>query len=243
MIWRKILNRLKNKNFSLVTYLVEIVLIILSVLIAIQADRYNQNRKNEAKLEGYLQAMHQDLLGEQERNRKNLYDCQKDLNGIQRCLQLARYNQDDSLDLALRHLGSVFTRGVFRTFPPTTFNIMLSTGDISLISDLEFRNRLAATFSFRDTYLKDDLQQFDAQVKELSASLGKYIDWACLATSERLHPCLIDRKGFVEDVHNDLFIFLRMTQLRAFHLEVAIQNFDGMIKEMNVYVPTEDSND
>lgn len=47
----------------------------------------------------------------------------------------------------------------------------------------------------------------------------------------------------MEDVHNDLFIFLRMTQLRAFYLEVAIPNFDRLIKEMNVYVPTEDSND
>lgn len=45
----------------------------------------------------------------------------------------------------------------------------------------------------------------------------------------------------MEDVHNDLFIFLRMTQLRAFYLEVAIPNFDRLIKEMNV--PTEDSND
>lgn len=236
MIWRKILSRLKSKNTGIGVYLIEISLIILSILIAIQADRYNQSRKNEAKLQDYLQSMHQDLLEEQRQNRNNLIDCEKDLNSIERCLKLCRYNQDDSLDLALKNLGSVFTRGVFRTFPPTTFDIMLSTGDISLIKELEFRNRLAATFSFRDTYIKEDLQNFDDQIEELSHSMGRYIDWACLATSETFHPCLVDRTGFVEDVHNELFIFMRIAQLRAFHLGIAVNSFAAMIKEMEEYV-------
>ncbi|MCB0629786.1 MAG: hypothetical protein R2824_02150 [Saprospiraceae bacterium] len=236
MLWRKILNRLKGNNSSIGTYIVEVSLIILSILIAIQADRFNQYRKDRAKLEDYLQSMYRDLIQDQDQNKKNLADSQKDLYSIQECLRLCRYDQNDSLDLALQHLSTVFTRGVFRAFPPTTFDIMLSTGDISLIKDISFRNRLAATFSFRDTYVQHDLQEFDDQIKALSYSLGSYINWACLATSKTPYSCLTDRKGFVEDLHNDLFIFLRITQLRAFHLQVAIQNFERTIGEMEEHV-------
>jgi hypothetical protein len=236
MLWRKILNRLKSKNSSIVTYIVEVSLIILSILIAIQADRLNQSRRNSAKLDDYLQAMYQDLLDEQDQNVNNLVDCQKDIYSLEQCLRLCRYDQNDSLNLALQHLAAVFTRGVFRTFPPTTFDIMLSTGDISLIRDIAFRNRLAATFSFRDTYVQDELQEFDDQIQNLSHSLGRYIDWSCLTTTRSLESCLIDRQGFVEDVHNDLFIFLRTTQLRAFHLDIAIQNFKRTIREMEQQV-------
>lgn len=236
MIWRKIITRLKSGNLNVGTYIVELSLIIFSILIAIQADRCNQSRRNEDKLEEYLQAMYQDLQEEQESNISNLRDCEKDINGVKRCLQLCRYDQNDSLNLALQHLGGVFIRGVFRSFPPTTFDIMMSTGDIALIKELSFRDRLAGTFSFRDKYVQGDLQKFDEQVKELSVSLGKYIDWACMASTDDLQQCLIDREGFVKDVHNDLFIFLRMAQLRSFHLQIAIRSFKRTIEEMEKYV-------
>lgn len=234
MIWQKIRNRLKSKNYHFGPYLIEIALIIFSILIAIQADRFNQNRKDKAKLENYFQSMYQDLLDEQESNRNNLYDCRDDIQSIERAIQLCRYDQNDSLNLSLQYLRRVFGRGVFRTFSPTTFDIMLSTGDIALIRDLSLRNRLAATFSFRDTYVRDDLEKFDTRTIELSRAMGRYFDLGCMATtkSEWLYTCLTDRTGFVENVHNELFIFLRMTSLRAFHLEIAVQNFDRTIKEM-----------
>lgn len=232
MIWRKLLNRLKNKKIGIGTYIVEISLIIFSILIAIQADRCNQNRKDDTKLQAYLEAMHQDLLDEQGSNQNNLTDCNSDLESLEQFLRLSRYNQNDSLDLALQHIRRVFSRGVFRTFPPTTFDIMMSTGDISLIKDLTFRNRLAATFSFRDSYIQNDLKEFDAQVKTLAQSMGQYIDLACMTTSGPLHACLVDRTGLVENNHNEVFLFLRMAQVRAFHLSIAIQNFDKMIKIM-----------
>lgn len=232
MIWRKILDRIKNRPQNIGTYLMEILLIIFSILVAIQADRYQQSRKNEAKLQDYLQAVYQDLQDEQKRNRNNLADCRQDINSLQRCLQLGRFNQNDSLDLALEHLKSVVARGVFRTFPPTTFDIMLSTGDIALIKDLEFRNRLAATFSFRDTYIKNDLQTFDQQIRETSRLVGKYVDLPCLAVSEIPHGCLTDKAGFVQDAPNELFMLLRMADIRKFHLQIAVNSFAKTIEEM-----------
>ncbi len=232
MILRKLLNRQKMKKRAVITYFVEISLIILSILIAIQADRYNQSRKDQKKLKNYLESTYQDLLDEQEQNQLNLADCQSDIAHLYKSSRLSRYNQDDSLQLALSSLKIVFSRGVFRAFPPTTFDIMTSNGDISLIKDLDFRKMLASAFSFRDTYVRKDLQEFDAQTKEVGRELAEFIDLECLATSDQLFLCLTDKEGFVKDFHNEIFIFLRQAQIRAFHLNIAISYFDYTIKDM-----------
>jgi len=232
MIWRKILNRLTGKKTGVLIYVVEVSLIIVSILVAIQADRYQQNKRNEIKLDNYIQSMYQDLLKDHDRNQNNLADCQNDIKNIERSLRLSQINQDDSLSLALRNLGVVFTRGVFRAFPPTTFDIMLQSGDAALIRDLDFRNKLASAFSFREDYIKKDLLDFDIQTREMSKIMAQYGNLSCMFTSSELHACLRDREGFIENFHNDLFTFLRTAQVRAFHLQIAIQGFDKTIKEM-----------
>ncbi len=229
---RRLFKKQSQGTRALWSYIGEVSLIILSILIAIQADRYSQSMKNQAQLEEYLQLTYQDLLDEQFLNQNNLNDCQSDISDIQTCLRLCRYNQDDSLNQALSHLQRVFSRGVFRAFPPTTFDIMASNGDISLIQDLSFRKNLASVFSFRDAYVKQDLLDFDAQTKTLAYELGQYIDLECLSYSESLHTCLIDRPGFVEGVHNELVIFLRQAELRQFHLTIAVQYFERAINEI-----------
>lgn len=229
---RRLLKKQKPDKKAAVSYVIEVSLIILSILIAVQADRYNQSRKDQAKLNDYLQSTYQDLLDEQFFNKNNYQDCLNDMKDLKECLRLCRYDQNDSLQKAIYHLKVVLSRGVFRAFPPTTFDIMTSNGDISLIEDLSFRKRLAAVFSFREAYVQKDLQDFDIQTKEVAKSMGKYLDLECLTKSDILYPCLIDRKGFVEDVHNELVIYFRQADIRAFHLKTAIRNFDLAINQL-----------
>jgi len=241
MLLRRIRRRLSNSNAKVATYLLEVLLIILSVLAAIQADRYNQARKDQQKLDEYVQALYQDLQEELETNRMNLIDCQKDLEAIEAAMRQFRYDQNDSLQLGLANLGAVFTRGVFRAFPPTTYDVMLSSGDLALIEDLEFRNLLASVMAFRDNYLKSDLQEFDKQTLELSRYVGQYVDITCLASSEELYPCIFDRQGIVSDVHNELFIYYRVAQLRAFHLSASVRGMDAAVRGMEeLYAVGED---
>lgn len=232
MIFRKLLHRLTTGKVNLFTYLLEILLIIFSILIAIQADRYQQNKRNQNKLDSYLQAMYQDLKEEQFSNRNNLADCQQDIRNIEQSLRLSQINDDDSISLAIQHFGQVVTRGVFRAFPPTTLDIMLSTGDIALVKDLELRSRLASTFSFRDTYIKHDLLDFDVQIREASDELAKYGNLACMYNTRSQHLCLTDRTGFLTQFNNELFLLYRTAQLRAFHLSTAVNYFAATIQEM-----------
>ena len=232
---------MSTSNAKVATYFLEVFLIILSVLAAIQADRYNQARKDQQKLDDYVQALYQDLQEEQASNRMNLFDGRKDLECMEAAMRQLRYNQNDSLQLALRNLGAVFTRGVFRAFPPTTYDVMLSSGDLALIEDLEFRNLLAAAMAFRENYLKKDLEKFDEQTLAYSRYVGQYVDITCLASSEQLYPCIFDREGLVSDVHNELFIYYRVAQLRASHLSASVRTFEVTINSMEeLYAVGED---
>lgn len=232
MLFRRIFKRVAAAKGKWGVYLLEVVLIVLSVLLAIQADRYNQERKSEVKLNAYVQALYQDLKDEQFINRNNLLDCQGDVADIAACIRLSKYEKDDSLSIALDRFRRVFSRGVFRAFPPTTFDIMTNSGDIALIKDLNFRKQLAATFAFRDNYLKEDLRNHDHLTKDIAYRMSPYLDFACMTRKEGLHQCLTDRDGFVTNQQNDLFLFLQTTEARAFHLKVGINYFEACILEI-----------
>lgn len=232
MFLRKLLQRITSSKVNLGAYLLEIFLIIFSILIAIQADRYQQSQRNKAKLKDYIAAMHQDLLNEQNLNRNNLIDCLQDIKNIETSLRLSQMDQNDSLDLALLNFGQVINRGVFRAFPPTTYDIMLSTGDIALIRNLELRSTLASPFSFRESYTKRDLLDFDQHADEVAEKLAQYGSLSCMVSTPTPHSCLQDRTGFLKDFHNQLFILLTKARSRAFHLRIAINYFDGTIEEL-----------
>lgn len=232
MLFRRIFNRIAAARGKWGVYLLEVALIVLSVLLAIQADRYNQERKNEAKLKAYIQALYQDLKDEQFANRNNLLDCKKDIASIASCIRLSQYDQNDSITMALDHFRQVFSRGVFRAFPPTTFHIMTNSGDIALIKDLALRKQLAATFAFRDNYIKQDLRNHDQLTKDIASRMSPYLDFPCMKRSDGLHQCLTDRHGFAANGQNDLFLFQQTAEARAFHLKVGINYFEACIGEL-----------
>lgn len=232
MFWRKFFSRISNGKTNVFVYLAEICLIIFSILVAIQADRYRQNIRTENKLDDYLQAMHQDLLIEQRLNQNNLADCLNDIKNIEASMRLSQIDQSDSLSSALQNFGAVIARGVFRAFPPTTYDIMFSTGDIGIIKDLEFRSRLAGAFSFRGDYVKKDLLAFDALTDDVARSLGEFGNLSCMVSTPQPYTCLRDRKGFIEEFNTDLFLLLTNARSRAYHLRIAIRYFEATIKEM-----------
>jgi hypothetical protein len=203
-------------------YLLQVTLIILSILIATSVDRCNQAQKNARDLQEYLLAVRADLIADIESNNLNLIDCKKDVAGISRGLALLRHNHPDSLDQAIiGEIVPVLNRGVFRSFPPTTFELMQATGDVRLIPDLELRDLIATAFAFQEDYVKADLQAYDAQVLATIEQLGRFIDLTCVLQPKRATACIEDQPAFLSDPHNELVLLLRVADNRAFHLERA----------------------
>ena len=210
-------------------YFIQVSLIILSLFVAVGVDRCNTANRQEKVLQEYYEAIAQDLVKELSLNEENLYDCQQDMAGIKKAQQSFRYNQSDSLQNGLRAIAGVAIRGVFRTFSPTTFDVMSSTGDVLLIKDLELRDDLYAIFSFRNNIIQQDLIGFNKQLDQTLEKLGPFIDYACLTQSQTLVECILDREGLVQDPHNELMTLQLKTGRRAYHLEIAIRKDKGMI--------------
>lgn len=115
---------------------------------------------------------------------------------------------------------------------------MTNSGDIALIQDLMLRKALAATFAFRDNYIKEDLRNHDQLTNDIAHCMSPYLDFSCMTRKEGLHQCLTDRDGFVANQQNDLFLFLQATEARAFHLKVGISYFESCLGELErLYEP------
>ncbi|NJO87212.1 MAG: hypothetical protein HC821_04240 [Lewinella sp.] len=232
-----------RKNFTLfppfsqaglLEYSLQLSLIILSILIATGVDRCNQRRNDHQKVHAYLQAILQDLENDQESNELNLVDGENDIVSLERALSLVQYPHDDSLTLFVDQFFTVFLKGVFRTFPPTTFDLMRSSGDLALLKDLDLRNDLAVYFAFRDNIVRSDLQQYDQYIFKTVEGIGQYFDLACLNARDQPLACLTDRDGLLNHPRNELVLLLRQANLRVFHLQIAVQNGEKMLARLKV---------
>ncbi|HAD11455.1 MAG TPA: hypothetical protein DCF33_03350 [Saprospirales bacterium] len=216
-------------------YITQVTLILVSLFIATRADRCREAAKDQVKLKEYLTAVQQDLDAELETDEMNLNDCKRDIQCLFRFMQLSKYESRDSLFNAFSNFAEVYQRGVFRAFPPSTYDIMVQTGDVSLIKDLKLRNTLASVFAFRQNVVQKDLQDFDQQTQICAEKLGRFLDLGQMF-SESNRPFLLDEQGFRNTPHNEVFILLRMANLRGFHLDVAAEDLRAARKTLDEYL-------
>ncbi|WP_020570473.1 hypothetical protein [Neolewinella persica] len=215
----------KNKSSislnSLRDYLVQVSLIIISLLIAVGVDRCNQSVKNERTLDAYLEAIHKELVEEEEATNNNLGDCEKDIDGLLGAAQGFSSGGDEQLIRAIGSTAQVFVRGVFRSFSPTSFDVMINSGHGLLMKDLELRQSLSGVMAFRENYIKADLLRHDELTLEAIGDFSEYLDLDCL---RRVEPaafltCLTDRQLAEQNGARDLAVLLRHSEIRSFHLQ------------------------
>jgi hypothetical protein len=210
-------------------YITQVTLILFSLFIATTVDRYRQGRKEQVKLQEYLKAIEKDLDLEIETCKMNLKDCNTDINGISRSLHYLQMNHPDSIEQGLMAFFDVFQRGVFRTFQPTTFEMMAQAGEAHLIKDLELRSNLAMVFAFRNNTIKKDLEDYDTKTDECARALGKYVDFTQIFRQKYKSPLAFAKGDLIPQ--NELFLLLRMANVRGFHLGASIEELE-MVKTM-----------
>jgi hypothetical protein len=204
-------------------YFTQISLILFSLLLATRAERCREAGKDQEKLREYLIAIQTDLQEEIKTDRINLKDCGRDMECLMQFMKKSSSPDSSSLSSAYSNFAEVYQRGVFRAFPPTTFDIMAQSGDVNLLKDLQLRNSLAAVFAFRQNVVRKDLEDFDRQTQVCAEKLGHFFNLSHLFTEER-DSFMLDKEGFLRDPHNEVLLLLRNTNLRAFHLENAIED-------------------
>jgi hypothetical protein len=206
-------------------YITQITLILVSLFIATTADRYREAAKNKEKLQEYLVAIKADLKEEIRVNRMNLHDCRNDCKSLYHYMHLAALPQLDSQLMALQYFAEVYWRGVFRAFPPLTYELMQESGEVRLIKDLELQNALSSICAFRRNVIQNDLNQYDLETQRCAQKLGDNIHLSGLLYGEKPDAsCIINKTAFAKSPHNEILLLLRCAELRGFHLENALED-------------------
>lgn len=216
-------------------YVTQISLILFSLLLATRAERCREAGKEHEKLREYLTAIQAEIQDEIKTDKMNLYDCERDEQCLIQFMDKSAYSNTDSLYLAYSNFAEVYHRGVFRAFPPSTFDLMAQSGDVNLLKDLHLRNSLASVFAFRQNVVRKDLEDFDRQTQICAEKLGRFFELSILFTGEN-EKFLRDREGFLRDPHNEVFLLLRNANIRGFHLENAIEDFEKAQIEVDDYL-------
>ena len=216
-------------------YVTQVSLILISLLLATRAEKCRDAGKEREKLREYLSAVHADLQEEIETDGMNLHDCGQDIKCLVQFLVKSEKSHPDSLRLAFANFASVYQRGVFRAFPPSTFDLMAQSGDASLLKDLHLRNSLASVFAFRQNVVRKDLEDFDRQTQVCAEKLGRFFDLSVML-SDSSGDFMLDREGFLQDPHNEIFLLLRNANLRGFHLENALEELKESQAELDVFL-------
>jgi hypothetical protein len=186
-------------------------------------------------LREYLIAIQADIEDEIKTDKMNLVDTKRDEKCLIQFFSKCYYDNNDSLYEAYSNFAEVYQRGVFRAFPPTTFDLMAQSGDANLLKDLPLRNSLASVFAFRQNVIQKDLENFDEQTQVCAEKLGRFFDLSLMFAGVK-EQFLYDKKAFLKDPHNEVLLLYRSTGLRAFHLETAIEDLKETQKELDAYL-------
>ena len=214
-------------------YVTQVSLILFSLLLATRAERCRESGKEREKLIEYLSAIRLDLEDEIKTDAMNLNDCERDI----ACLVtfMRKSSHRDSLLDAYASFAEVYQRGVFRAFPPTTFDIMAQSGDANLLKDLKLRNSLASSFAFRQNVIKKDLEDYDRETVVCAEKLGRFFDLSLMFSGKK-EKFMLDEAGFLRDPHNEVLLLLRSASVRGFHLETAIEDVKATAKQLDEYM-------
>ena len=218
---------------SLKDYLLQVSLIIVSLFIAFGVNRCNENVKDGRKLASYQTAMQEEVSREISTTENNLVDCQADIEDLTNAIAIFTGRHEEKVDRALQRMGTVMIRGVFRTFPPTTYELMAQSGDALLLDDLDLQRRLAATGAFRDDYVKQDLRRHDELVLAALGNTADYVDVFCVSRGQGPPAeCVTDTPRLWAEAGTDLIPVLRHSQLRAFHLEGYLAQLEVLAEQL-----------
>ena len=213
-------------------YLLQVSLIILGLVIATSVDRCNTRRKSDRTLQEYYAAIRTDLAAEDRSNQFNIDDAERDVASLDSALWLFTTDSPDSLVLGVEALTSVLAKGVFRTFSPTTYDVMVNTGDVSLIKDLELRSELAALFAFRTDIVEQDLADYNRQVLLTLESIGDKIDLSCIVDLTITVDCIKSPASLAEHTKDELLVLHLVANSRLFHLTM----YQEQVVEMREWV-------
>jgi hypothetical protein len=223
----------KNKTAQYFKYAIgEILLVVIGILIALQINNWNENRKEKQKTQTYLKLLLEDF--KQESLKINGYiDESKEIVSKYEAYEEKFTQSDMSLLEIVRALAAIeIQKTTTAVYGVNTIEILKSTGDIRLISD-KIRNKLVELNRYQE-YLnlitKRNRTNFDAEMNGLG-QLG----WTNIAKrfNQNINAARIKTKIITEDYLYKLLLAVESTyQIKYIQDNNRVEMLSKLLKDM-----------
>ncbi|MBF8151579.1 hypothetical protein ITJ86_16885 [Winogradskyella sp. F6397] len=170
--FRKIRQNLlmENKTEKYFKYAIgEIVLVVIGILIALQINNWNENRKSSKIRNNYYKQVLQDLEKDTIYINKNIINLDSSLSKYQNYLE--KLPEAESTNDVIPLLGALNWEFWYINFNTNTIESLISTGDIKLMSD-EIRNGLLDLRTTQNEVIKRSSGNNDVFLKDSQKAVG-----------------------------------------------------------------------
>jgi len=160
----------------------EIVLVVIGILIALQINNWNENKKNVEKEKKYLANINREIINDSLGLERSWF---KNRGKKIECLKLAKQYvlgdylpKDTTLFIINVGFGGINSRASFLG-TSRTFNELVSTGNLSLISNDSIREHIVIYYSnkvFVEEYLRNVRSDYATYVNSIKVYNPKYPD-------------------------------------------------------------------
>ncbi len=187
----------------------EIFLVVVGILIALQINNWNQNRVNKQLETNYLNNLAINVENDIRRMNELIikrYDQKMEGLRLAKSYAQGQYQVKDTIDFLLKvSYGAVFAQGV-DFFNTQTYNELISTGNLRLISDDELKTKINNYYGF-----------VRAQISNIRNYQGGYITFInSLRSFDELNKRSItklDQKLMIEELKSKEALYLINTEL------------------------------
>jgi hypothetical protein len=179
----------ENKFGKYILYAIgEIVLVVIGILIALQIDTWNENRKNTDVAHNYLNSLKEEFTYNREHLQKVMIRNTKDINY---CLEIFKYTGPDQPKVSEHLFDSLLVNAIgydIEVRPRSEIlDEIISSGKLSLFNDQELRTSLSswAGVLLRIRSQESELSKYRFQLLDLSAKTINMRDAAFEATGNQ----------------------------------------------------------
>ena len=181
--FRKIRYKLMNENKTskYFTYaLGEIILVVIGILIALQINNWNENRKERMLENQFLLNLEEDVNAQLKELDLQIDQEVAFIKTANKMLNNFRTNSRIEVDSSFsKNLLDLTARRTFKIYNPT-FTELLSSGQVSLLTDPELKNTVVAYYQelmrFEKIVQNNNLYLTDQNFVPTSLKLGNYLE-------------------------------------------------------------------
>lgn len=243
--FRKIRKKISAENRSIITnsnyfkYAIgEIVLVVIGILIALQVNNWNEQRKKNNERKMLIQALISDFKTTRERISSSTAIIDKNIRRTSRFLSLSYTNNTEvPVDSLQYFLSGAFNMPVFEPIL-TSYNQAVSTGQIGLIKNKEFLDDMSKFMATYDWYKHEvDLSGqifYLGSIWELRKEIGNLVSLAGTSRSFNGARKIVPEAYRLSDTEYRVFIKKPEVFAAVDNMQTVFYNLQKNLENMDI---------